>query len=314
MDIVKNEFLFVEKYRPQKINDVVLPERYKTIFNDIVKIGDHQHLLLSGGAGIGKTTIAKALCNELKSDALVINASENGNIDTLRTTIRGFASTVSFTGGKKVVILDEADYLNANSTQPALRNFMDEFSKNCRFILTCNFINRIIEPLRSRCSVIEFNLSKKEKIGIAKEFFKRVENILDNEKVEYDRVVIGTLIKQYLPDFRKILNEFQSNIVDNKLNQKLTNTLSSTDSVNIKIWLKDKEFGKLREWVALNSDIGFGELMRIIYDDLSIFKNNSIPEIVTVLNDFDRNLGFATDKEIHVMAFFTTIMYTAEFK
>lgn len=315
MNVVENQFLFVEKYRPQTISDVILPEKYKKIFGDIVKTGDTNHLLLSGGAGVGKTTIAKALCNELGVDVLVINASENGNIDTLRTTIRNFASSVSFTGKGKVVILDEADYLNAQSTQPALRNFMEEFAKNCRFILTCNYVNRIIEPLRSRCSVIEFNLTKEEKLGVAKDFFKRVENILSNEKVEYDRVVIGNLIKQHLPDMRKILNEIQSNIIDGKLDQKLSNTLSVNDIGELANWLKTKEFGKLREWVALNSDISLVELNRMLYTKLDgMLKPQSIPEAILLMNEYQKNVGFVADQEINTISFFIEMMMSLEFK
>jgi len=315
MNIVEDQFLFVEKYRPQVINDVILPEKYKKIFKEIVKKGDHQHLLLSGGAGIGKTTIAKALCNELNSDVLVINASENGNIDILRTTIRNFASSVSFTGNKKVVILDEADYLNAQSTQPALRNFMEEFSKNCRFILTCNYVNRIIEPLRSRCSVIEFNLSKEEKLGVAKDFFKRTCMILDNENIEYDKHVVGNIIKQYNPDFRKILNEIQSNVVDSKLDQKLTNTLSSSDIDDLTTWLKTKEFSKLREWVALNNDISLVESNHLIYSKLDVMLNpKSIPEAIMIMNEYQYKVGFVADQEINTIAFFTELMMSVEFK
>ena len=315
MNVVEDQFLFVEKYRPQTIKDVILPVKYKKIFTEIVNSGDHQHLLLSGGAGIGKTTIAKALCNELNSDVLIINASENGNIDMLRTTIRNFASSVSFTGNKKVVILDEADYLNAQSTQPALRNFMEEFSKNCRFILTCNYVNRIIEPLRSRCSVIEFNLSKDEKLAVAKAFLKRTEEILKNENIEYDRHVIGNIIKQHNPDFRKILNEIQSNVIDGKLDQKLTNTLSSTDIEDLTNWLKTKEFGKLREWVALNNDISLVELNHLIYNKLDVMlKPQSIPEAIMIMNEYQYKVGFVADQEINTIAFFTELMMSVEFK
>jgi len=315
MDVVENQFLFVEKYRPQTIKDVILPKRYKSIFNEIVKKGDHQHLLLSGGAGIGKTTIAKALCNELKSDVLVINASENGNIDTLRTTIRNFASSVSILARRKVIILDEADYLNAQSTQPALRNFMEEFARNCRFILTCNYVNRIIDPLRSRCSVIEFNLTKSEKLTVAKEFLHRAEEILKLEDVEFDRHVIGNIIKQHNPDFRKILNEIQSNIVDGKLNQKLTNTLSVNDVEDLTGWLKNKEFKLLREWVALNSDISLVELNHMVYNKLDVMlKPQSIPEAIMIMNEYQYKVGFVADQEINTIAFFTELMMSVEFK
>lgn len=315
MNVIEDQFVFVEKYRPQTIKDVILPERYKKIFNDIVKVGETQHLLLSGGAGVGKTTIAKALCNELGVDSLVINASENGNIDTLRTTIRKFASERSMTGKSKIVILDEADYLNAQSTQPALRAFMEEFAKNCRFILTCNYVNRVIEPLRSRCSVIEFSFTKEERLSVAQQFMKRIENILKNEDVEYDRMVIGNLIKEYLPDFRKILNEVQNNIIDGKLDTKLTNTLSVSDIDNLASWLKTKEFGKLREWVALNNDVSFQEIARMVYNKIdNMLKPQSIPEAILIINQYDERNGFVSDKEINMIAFFTELMMTVEFK
>lgn len=315
MNIVENQFLFVEKYRPQIIDDIILPERYKKIFKDIVKTGDTNHLLLSGSAGVGKTTVAKALCNELNVDALVINASENGNIDTLRTTIRRFASEASFTGKSKIVILDEADYLNAQSTQPALRSFMEEFARNCRFILTCNYSSRIIEPLRSRCSVIEFNLTKDEKMQVAKDFFKRICNILENENIKYDKVVIANLIKQHLPDFRKILNEVQSNAVGGILDQKLSNTLSVNDIDYIRDWLKNKEFSKLREWVALNSDMSLADLNKTLYNRLDvILKPQSIPEAILLLNEYQKNVGFVADQEINTMSLFTELMMSLEFK
>lgn len=312
---IENQFLWVEAYRPQKIRDVILPEKYKKIFNDIVKVGDHQHLLLSGSAGVGKTTIAKALCNELNSDVLVINASENGNIDVLRSTIRNFASSVSFTCNKKVVILDEADHLNQQSTQPALRAFMEEFSKNCRFILTCNYINRIIEPLRSRCSVVEFNFSKEEKLNVAQQFLKRIEYILVNENVEYDRQVVGHLIKEYMPDFRKILNETQSNIIDGKLNTKLTSTLSANVIGDLIDWLKNKEFTKLYEWVMLNSDISFVEITGMLKTRMySIMSPKSIPESFIIMNEYQKNVGIVADTEINTIAFFAEFMLSVQFK
>ena len=204
-----SEYLWVEKYRPRSIKECVLPQHLKDIFQAFVDQEQIPNLLLSGGPGIGKTTVARALLSELDLDYLIINSSMKGNIDTLRTEIQQFASTVSFNGKRKYVILDEADYLNPQSTQPALRNFMEEFSNNCGFILTCNFKNRIIEPLHSRCSVVEFNISKKELSGLAPQFMRRIENILKMKGIKYDQKVIAELMLKHMPDWRRILNELQ---------------------------------------------------------------------------------------------------------
>ena len=204
-----SEFLWVEKYRPKRISDCVLPENLKATFQEFVDKGSIPNLLLAGGPGVGKTTVARAMLEEVNADYIVINGSMNGNIDTLRVEIMQFASTVSFVGGRKYVILDEADYLNPNSTQPALRNFMEEFSNNCGFILTCNFKNRIIEPLHSRCSVVEFNIPKSVKASIGMNFFNRVKDILSQEGIEYDKRVVAEFITRHFPDWRRIINELQ---------------------------------------------------------------------------------------------------------
>src|SRR6056300_1277999 len=204
-----NNFLWVEKYRPRKVADTILPDSLKQTFQRLVDSGEMQNMLFTGTAGLGKTTVAKALCNELGLDYIIINGSEEGNIDTLRGKIKQFASSVSLQGGYKVIILDEADYLNPQSTQPALRGFIEEFSNNCRFILTCNFKNRIIEPLHSRCSTYEFNTSKKNVAVLASQFMKRVETILAAENIEYEKNVLAELIIKHLPDWRRVLNELQ---------------------------------------------------------------------------------------------------------
>ena len=203
MDYRENEFLWVEKYRPLTLEDCILPADQKHIFQEMLSKGEIQNMLLCGGAGMGKTTIARALCEELETDYIIINGSEESGIDVLRTKIKQFASTVSFSGKPKVVILDEADYLNPNSTQPALRAFIEEFSSNCRFILTCNFKNRIIEPLHSRCSVIEFKIDKEDKPKMASQFFKRVCNILNDENVTYDQKAVIEVITKFFPEDRK---------------------------------------------------------------------------------------------------------------
>ena len=201
------EFLFVEKYRPKTVSDCILPDGLKKTFQDIVTGGELPNMMFTGSAGVGKTTVARALCNELDLDYMLINGSEDGNIDTLRGKIKQFASTVSLQGGQKVVILDEADYLNPQSTQPALRGFIEEFSSNCRFILTCNFKNRIIDPLHSRCSIYEFNLGNKAKM--AEQFMARLQFILDSESIIYDNAVLAELIMTYIPDWRRVINECQ---------------------------------------------------------------------------------------------------------
>jgi DNA polymerase III delta prime subunit len=308
-------FLYVEKYRPSIINDVVLPVRYKKIFQDIIAEGSTQHLLLAGGAGIGKTTIAKALCNELNVDMLIINASENGNIDTLRTTIRDFASSISLTGKGKVVVLDEADYLNKVSTQPALRGLMEEFSQNCRFILTANYINRIIEPLRSRCSVIEFNYNRKELAEVKLSFIKRVRDILNEEKVNYDLKVVAELIKTFLPDMRRVLNELQSNILGNKLDDDIISTAISTDIELVGNWIKDKEFSKMRVWCAENNDVNLTDLFHALFEYFrKIMTDESLPNSVLIMNKYDYQQSFCNDKELNMTAALTELMMDSQFK
>ena len=264
-----NEFLWVEKYRPANIADCVLPDRIKQNFEEIVKQGEIPNMLLCRlSAGTGKTTVAKALCNELGVDYILINGSDESGIDVLRTKIRDFASTVSFGGQTKVVILDEADYLNPNSTQAALRAFIEEFSANCRFIFTCNFKNRIIEPLHSRCAVIDFKLNKDEKQLIASKFMGRLKYVLDEENINYSEKVVAELLMKYFPDYRRTLNELQryskSGIIDEGI-------LSNIAEVNIKGLvdsLKDKDFKKMRQWVANNVDTDPQGLYRKIYDSL----------------------------------------------
>jgi len=311
----KDLVLWVEKYRPQRIEDCILPAALKETFSQYRDKGDIPNLILAGGAGIGKTTVAKALCAETNSPYMIINASESGNIDTLRTTIRDFAATVSLTGRRKVVILDEADYLNANSTQPALRGFMEEFSANCAFILTCNFKNKIIAPLHSRASVIEFKIKNKEFPELATQFFKRLTFILQEEGIEYDKEVILELVTKYFPDFRRAINELQrysqSGVID-------TGILALMGDVKIKDlvkYLKDKDWKSMRSWVVQNLDNDANRIFRSIYDSMSEFvKPASLPALVLILNDGQKNHAFVADPEINLVSTLTQVMSEVEFR
>jgi len=294
--------LLVEKYRPRKVSDCVLPESLSDTFQDIVKSGDIPNMILSGGAGCGKTTVARALCDELGRDIMFINASEDGGIDTLRTRIRQFASAVSLSGSAKVVILDEADYLNPQSTQPALRGFIEEFSSNCRFILTCNFKHRIIEPLHSRCTTIDFKIPAKEKPKMAKQFLSRTKDILDKESVQYDERVLAELIIRYFPDFRRVLNEIQRYSVSGSIDAGILVTADIGAETLIKA-LKAKNFPDIRRWVVDNSDRDTAHIFRKIYETLlDSLQPAAIPQAVLVLSDYQHKAAFAADQEINLAA------------
>ena len=312
---MSNDFLWVEKYRPKTVEDCVLPKELKTVFSNIIKTGEIPNMLFSGTAGVGKTTVAKAICNELHLDYILINGSEEGNIDTLRGKIKSFASTVSLQGGYKVVILDEADYLNPQSTQPALRAFIEEFSNNCRFIMTCNFKNRIIEPLHSRCSVYEFNIPSKEKPAMAGEFLKRLEFILGQENVEYQIDVLANLIMKFFPDWRRVLNECQRYSIGGTIDAGILVSLSDENMNKLIQHLKDKNFTEMRKWVANNMDVESRVIYRKIYDALlDILKPESAPQIVLILAQYQYYDPFVADHELNVVACMTEIMACAEFK
>jgi DNA polymerase III delta prime subunit len=309
------QFLFVEKYRPQKIDDCVLPQSLKNTFKQYIAQGELPNFLFCGTAGVGKTTVAKALCNEIGAEYLMINGSEESGIDTLRTKIKGFASTVSLTDSKKVVILDEADYLQANSTQPALRAFIEEFSSNCRFILTCNFKNRIIEPLHSRCSVIEFKIDNKEKQEIAATFFKRATAILKKEQIEFDPKVVAELVTKHFPDYRRILNELQRYSVSGKIDSGILLNMSEESFKSLIKLLKEKDFTEVRKWVAKNSDADTTSLFRELYDSASNnIEANSIPQLVLILADYQYKAAFVADHELNIMAALTELMAQCKFK
>jgi len=306
-----NEYLWVEKYRPRTIAETILPDNLKQTFQRLVDTGELPNMLFTGTAGLGKTTVAKALCNELNLDYIVINGSEEGNIDTLRGKIKQFASSVSLQGGVKVVILDEADYLNPQSTQPALRGFIEEFSNNCRFILTCNFKNRIIEPLHSRCGVYEFNTSKKDMVKLAENFFERAKFILNNEGVEYDEKVIPPIIIKHAPDWRRILNELQRHSV---LGFVGVSDSVSTGYDDLFQYLKEKDFKKMRSWVVNNIDTDASAIFRGIYDRMyDKLDPQTIPQLVLILADYQYKNAFVADHELNVVACMTEIMANVRF-
>ena len=312
--MLREEFLWVEKYRPKKIEDCILPENLKQTFMAFVEQKEIPNLLLSGGPGTGKTTVARAMLEELGRDYVVINGSMNGNIDTLRNDIQQFASTISFSGGRKYVILDEADYLNANSTQPALRNFMEEFSRNCGFILTCNFKNRIIEPLHSRCSVVEFGLSKEDKPALASKFFKRVINILGAEGITYDKAVVADLVSKHMPDYRRVINELQRYSVNGKIDTGIFINLSEENYKALVRHLKTRNFNDMRQWVAENIDSDCTEVFAKLYDTAYQYvKKDSIPLLVVLLADYQYKDAFVANHEINMVAALAQIMSDVEF-
>ena len=312
---MSSEFLWVEKYRPQAISDIVLPESLKQTFQKIVVSKELPNMLFTGTAGLGKTTVAKALCNELGCDYILINGSEEGNIDTLRTKIKQFASSVSLQGGYKVVILDEADYLNPQSTQPALRGFIEEFSKNCRFILTCNFKNRIIEPLHSRCSVIEFLIPKALKQKMAAKMMERLGFILTNESVSYEEPVLAELIMKYFPDFRRTINELQRYGTSGTIDSGILVNVSDISIQSLMNALKIKDFKKMRQWVADNIDIEPASMFRSIYDSMNEHvEPSSVPQLVLILADYQYKNSFVADHELNMVACLTEVMAGVKFK
>ena len=306
---MREEYLWVEKYRPRTVDDCILPSDLKQTFQTFVDQQNVPNLLLSGGPGVGKTSVAKAMLDQLDSDYICINGSLSGNIDTLRNDIMQFASSVSFSGGRKYVILDEADYLNPQSTQPALRNFMEEFSKNCGFILTCNFKNRIIEPLHSRCSVIDFKIPTNQKPKIAAGFFKRTCNILEENNIQYDQKVVAELVQKHFPDWRRVLNELQRYSVSGNIDSGLLTSLTDESFKALLSYLKTKNFTEMRKWVGLNSDNESTSLFRSIYENCSTYvEPNSIPQVVLILADYQYKSAFVADQEINLVACLTEMM------
>jgi DNA polymerase III delta prime subunit len=308
-------FLWVEEYRPRDVGSCILPKNLKDTFTEFVESDHIPNLILSGGPGVGKTTIAKAMLDQIGATYMMINGSEESGIDVLRTKIKNFASTVSLEGGRKYLILDEADYLNPQSTQPALRGFMEEFHKNCGFILTCNYKNRLIEPLHSRCSVVEFSIPKSEKQNLASEFMKRVISILDTEEVKYDNRVVAEVINTHFPDWRRTLNELQRYSVSGTIDAGILVNLRDVNIKQLMICMKNKEFTNVRKWVVDNLDNDPVHLLRSIYDNLYEYVDGStIPHCVVVLGEYQYKSAFVADQEINMMACLTEIMGRAKFK
>ncbi len=310
---VVDDYLWVEKYRPQTIKDCILPKKMKDTFLDMVKKGEAVNLLLSGSPGTGKTTVAKALCNDLGLDSMVINASKDGNIDTLRTKIQSYVTTMSFDGKMKCVILDEADYLNAQSTQPALRNFIEENHKNCRFILTCNYPKRIIEPLHSRLNHINFTYDKADKKEVNIQFAKRLVGMLKKEGIQFEPETVMHLIKSHAPDYRKIINSLQGAVTGDVIENGVLGTLG-IDYKELAGWIAGKKFKLLREWIAGNPHVSMTEFMGVNKELMKLLDKKSIPDMFIILNDFDTRAGMVSDMEIHLIALCVELMFGLDYE
>lgn len=310
---MSEHFLWVEAYRPKTIKDCILPTDLKQYFEHVLASGEIQNMLLCGSAGTGKTTVARALCEELNSDYIIINGSEESGIDVLRTKIKSFASTISFTGNTKVVILDEADYLNPNSTQPALRRFMEEFASNCRFIFTCNYKNRIIPALHSRCAVIEFKLPKNERVDIAKEFHRRVVRILKQENIQAEPKAVAKVVEKYFPDFRRILNELQRYGQSGVIDEGILVNLGDANMGELVEAIRTKEWKRMRMWVINNLDQDPASLFRKIYDTL-VPLTQQVPQLVLTIADYQYKSAFVSDQEINLVACLTEVMASVEIK
>lgn len=311
---MSEHYVWVEKYRPQTIDDCILPDALKNTFKEFVKQGNIPNLLLSGTAGVGKTTVARALCNEMGCDYIIINGSDESGIDVLRNKIKNYASSMSLSGGRKVVILDEADYLNPNSTQPALRGAIEEFASNCSFIFTCNFKNRIIDPIHSRCTVIDFKANG-SKAKMATQFFHRVCNILDTEKVAYDKEVVAAVITKHFPDNRRILNELQRYAAGGVIDKGILASVSDVRMGELITALKTKNFADARKWVTNNLDNDPSRIFRGMYDGLyEQLQGNSVPQLVLILAKYQYQAAFVADHEINLIACLTEIMVECEFK
>ncbi len=309
-----NNLLWVEKYRPKTLSDCILPIDLNTVLNGMVKEGSIPNMMLYGKAGTGKTTVARAIAHDIDADSIIINCSEENGIDTLRTKIRSYCSTVSLNGGLKVVILDEFDYANAQSIQPALRGAIEEFAKNCRFIMTCNYKSRIIDPLHSRCTGLDFTIPSSEKAQIATNILKRIEHILTTENIPYEKPVLVNLIKKHFPDIRRIINELQRYASSGKIDVGIL-AQGSTESYKELIgYMKQKDFAACRKWVVQNIDLNTAEFFKRLYSELyTALKNNSIPQAILIIANYQYKSAFAADQEINTMALIVEIMMECEF-
>ena len=312
---MSESLLWVEKYRPRTIEDCILPESIKKTLRDVVSQNKIPNMMFTGTSGIGKTTAARAICNETQADYLIINGSDEGRmIDTLRTKLTQFCSTISLSGSRKVVIIDEADYMNADSVQPAMRNFTERFADNCSFIFTCNYKNRIIEPIHSRCAVIDFSLKNGEKQVIAARFMKRGEGILTDESIDYDKEVIAKLVLKHFPDFRRVLNELQRYSTSGEIN---SGVLANIKEMNLKELidsLREKNFSKMRQWVVANVDNDPATVYRKIYDELyNVVDKGSIPQAVLTIAEYQYKSAFVADQEINLVACLVELMAECEF-
>ena len=315
MNDVNREFLLSEKYRPHTVDDCILPDRIKTVFQQYVDDGNIPNLMLTGPAGCGKTTIARAMCEQLGLNHLFINSSEERGIDVLRTKIRGYASTVSLTGGRKVIILDEADYLTPEA-QAGLRGAIDEFSENCSFIFTCNFKARLLDALHSRCAVVDFVLKGDEKAKMASQMFKRLTNILSQEGITYDKQVLAKIVERYFPDYRRTLNELQRNSTSGNIDAGVLSQVNDVRKLDELIrTLKEKDFSAMRKWVVANTDVDPSRIFRSIYDGLSDYlKPESIPAAVITLAKYQYQAAFVADQEVNMVACLTELMVECEVK
>ena len=305
--------LWTEKYRPQTVEDCILPERLKVPFQEYVNQKQIPNLLLTGGAGVGKTTIAKAMCNEIGCDYMVLNGSDENGVDTIRIKVKNYASSMSFAGGRKVIIIDEADYLTPNA-QAILRNAIEEFAANCSFIFTCNYKAKIIDPLHSRCAVIDFAMKNGEKAKMASSFFKRIESVLTTEKVEYDPKVIAELVKKHFPDFRRVINELQRYSQLGKIDVGILSQIGDVSITELIKFMKEKDFASVRKW-ASTTEIDSVAFFRKLYDNLyEMLKPSSIPGVVLILADYQYKQAFVADQEINLVACLTEIMANGDFK
>ena len=311
---MSESLLWVEKYPPKSIEDCILPETIKRTLRDVVKLNKIPNMMFTGTSGIGKTTAARAICNETQADYLIINGSDEGRmIDTLRTKLTQFCSTISLSGSRKVVIIDEADYMNADSVQPAMRNFTERFADNCSFIFTCNYKNRIIEPIHSRCAVIDFSLKNGEKQVIAARFMKRVEGFLTDESIDYDKEVIAKLVLKHFPDFRRVLNELQTYSTSGEINSGVVANIKEMNLKELIDSLREKNFSKMRQWVVANVDNDPATVYRKIYDELyNVVDKGSIPQAVLTIAEYQYKSAFVADQEINLVACLVELMAECE--